>query len=247
MEPAVMNHYHRAMKRLALLLLLALPALAAGQRAPDGTPEDTEVSTAAQTPSPPPGSLDSSKIRLDAQDAAGALSDGADAYAARGDAKRALGRPLDEAIADYAQAAKLDPRYIEKWKGLIAQKESAAHPKNAGSKGLNGVSVATMAAVAIIGILLIAAAFRLLHKRSEHPLAPDDEAIKTGGRKNAAGEGTQIADDENPSQKEPLKTAAAEAPKATEPPAKTPAPPAAGAEPVKDHKDPPSRSPRRPA
>jgi tetratricopeptide (TPR) repeat protein len=197
------------MKKLAVfLLLLALPAFAAASAA-DGTPEDVDVSTVEQVASPPPGSLDSSKIRLDAQDAPGALADaeialskggGADAYAARGDAKRALGRPVDEAIADYAEAAKLDPRYIERWKGLIAQKASEAHPdlKTGASKGLNGVPVATIATAAIVGVMLIAAAVAMLQKRAEHPLAPDDEAIKTGGLKNAAGDGPQVADDENP-------------------------------------------------
>jgi hypothetical protein len=163
------------MKNLALLLLAA-PAFAAAQTAP-----------VVQTPSPAPGSLDSAKIRLDAQDAAGALRDaeialakggGADAYAARADAKRALGRPVDEAIADYAEAAKLDPRYIEKYKGLIAQKESEARPNRnsiAGGTGLNGVPISEIATAGIAGVMLIVAAVMMLRKREERPLAPDDD------------------------------------------------------------------------
>ena len=202
------------MKTLAVLLLLASPAFAATQPNADGTPEDTEISTAVQTPSPAPGSLDSSKIRLGAQDAAGALRDaemalqkggGADAYAARADAKRALGRPVDEAIADYAEAAKLDPRYIEKWKGLIAQKQSGVHPdlKGTGAKGLNGLPMSEIATAGIVGILLIAAAVKLVRKREKHPLAPNDEAIKSGGKENAPHPETKPADGEQPPKKPP--------------------------------------------
>jgi hypothetical protein len=204
------------MKILAVLLLLAAPAFAAAPLAQDGTPEDVEISTAVQTPSPPPGSLDSSRIRLDAHDAAGALNDaeialkkggGADAYAARADAKRALGRPIDEAIADYAEAAKLDPRYTEKWKGLIAQKESALHPdlKGAGGKGMNGVPIAGIAAAAIAGVLLFGAAVAMLRARAQHPLAPDDEQVKAGGKEKAASPDSKPADGEQPAKKEPPK------------------------------------------
>jgi hypothetical protein len=174
------------MKNLILLLLLASPAFAAAPLDADGTPEDVEVPTAVQIPSPAPGTLESSKIRLGAQDVPGALRDaeialskggGADAYAARADAKRALGRPVDEAIADYGEAAKLDPRYLEKWKGLIAQKESEARPvtRGAGGKGLNGVPIAWIGAAAIAGILLLGSAVMLLRRREEHPLAADGE------------------------------------------------------------------------
>ena len=114
------------MKKLSLILLLALPCAAADPAAP-------EASTAAPAATPPPGSLDSSKIRLDAHDLPGALADaesvvakggGADAFAARADAKRALGMPIEQVLADYAQAVKLDPRYLEKYDGLVAQVES---------------------------------------------------------------------------------------------------------------------------
>ncbi|MFI5363209.1 MAG: hypothetical protein ACHQ49_14680 [Elusimicrobiota bacterium] len=204
------------MKTLALLLLLASPTFAATQPNADGTPDDVEISTAVQTPSPPPGSLESSKIRLDSQDAAGALRDaetnlqnggGADAYAARADAKRALGRPIEEAIADYAEAAKLDPRYIEKWKGLIAQKQSETHPdlKGQGGKGLNGVPIGEIGTAAVVGVLLLIASVKLLRKREEHPVAPDDEHVKSGGKENAPDPETKPADGEQPPPKEPPK------------------------------------------
>jgi tetratricopeptide (TPR) repeat protein len=201
--------------RFAVLLLLASPAFAAAQRSADGTSADVEISTAVQTPSPPPGSLASSKIRLDAQDAAGALRDaetalnnggGADAYAARGDAKRALGRPLDQVIADYAEAAKLDPRYIEKYKGLIAQQQSESNPKaTAGGKGLNGVPVSVMATAVVVGVMLLVAAVKLIAKRESRPLAPDDEEVKSGGKQNAPSPETKPADLEQPPPKEPPK------------------------------------------
>ena len=195
------------MKPLALLLLLASPSFAAST----GT-------AAAQPATPPPGTLDSSKIRLDAQDAAGALADaetalahggGADAFAARADAKRALGRSMDEVIADYAAAAELDPRYIEKYKGLIAQKESEEHPsakaKSGGTgKGVNGLPIAEVLGTAAVGGLLIVAAMVLVRGRDKAPIAPDDEEVKPGGNEQAAGEGhPKAADGEQPPKKGP--------------------------------------------
>src|SRR5208282_6051572 len=155
--------YDRQMKLLALLILLASPALGAS-------------TDAVQSPTPDPGSLQSSRIRLDAHDAAGALADaetvlahggGADAFAARADAKRALGRPINEVIADYAEATKLDPRYIEKYKGLIAQRDAEAHPgSNAASsgKGLNGTPIAGIVAAGLVGVLLVGFGFLLARR-----------------------------------------------------------------------------------
>ena len=195
------------MKPFAVIVLLAMPCFAAAQ-----------ASTApVQAPTPPPGSLDSSKIRLDAQDAAGALADaetalahggGADAYAARADAKRALGRPMGEVIADYAEAAKLDPRYIEKYQGLIAQEESESHPDSRSrswGKGLNGVSIVEIGAAAALGSLLIAVAVMMLRRRDTHPVAPDDEGVKPAGQEQASAEKPKPADLEQPPKKEPPK------------------------------------------
>ena len=145
------------MKTLALFAALAACSPAAAQSPKDGT-------------------VDGSKIRLDAQDPAGALRDaetavarggGADAYAARADAKRALGRPVAEAAADYAQAAKLDPRYTAKYQGILEQARSEAHPqtdpKKAGKtqgSGFNHLSL-VMGAV-MLGGLVFAASLALL-------------------------------------------------------------------------------------
>ena len=197
------------MKLLPFLLFLASSSFAAP--APVAS-----TATAVQTPTPPPGTIDSSRIRLDAQDAAGALADaelalahggGADAYAARADAKRALGRPIGEVIADYDEAAKLDPRYIEKYKGLIAQKESEEHTsrqaKSAGtSKGVNGLPIAEVLGTATVGGVLIVAGLVLVRGRDK-PQAPDDEEVKPEGNAQAAGEGHPKAADLERQQKEP--------------------------------------------
>jgi len=174
------------MNSSVLVLLLALPCAATPQPAP------VETSTAAPAATPPPGSLDSSKIRLDAHDVPGALADaelvvakggGADAFAARADAKRALGRPMDEVLADYAQAAKLDPRYLEKYNGLIAQIESEKHPKaGKGSAGLGGVPIGFVALGGAIGVAFIVGAVLLARRRGRKPPAPDDEAIHPAGQ-----------------------------------------------------------------
>jgi hypothetical protein len=153
------------MKTLALLLLLAAPPRAAAQTAQPETPKS--------------GTVDSSKAHLDAQDPAGALRDaetavarggGADAYAARADAKRALGRPVAEAAADYAQAAKLDPRYAAKYEGLLEQARSEANPqtnpKKAGREQGTGINhLALVLALVMLGVLVFAAALALLRGR----------------------------------------------------------------------------------
>ncbi|MDE2141439.1 MAG: hypothetical protein KGL74_02215 [Elusimicrobia bacterium] len=146
-----------------LTCLLGLPCAAAAGPHRVST---TTVATSTAAPTPTPGTLDSSKIRLDAHDAKGALADaelvlakggGADAYAARADAKRALGQPMDSVLADYALAAKLDPRYIEKYQGLIAQSESEKNPKTAkGGTGLGGVPVGFIALSILVGMACIA-------------------------------------------------------------------------------------------
>ena len=210
------------MKTLALLLLLASPSLAAPPPAPAAVAASTPTAastTTVQPSSPPPGSLDSSKIRLDSQDAAGALRDaelalahggGADAYIARGDAKRALGRPIQEVLDDYAAASKLDPRYIEKYQGLIAQTESEKHPDSRSRQwgtGFNGLPVAELGVAAAAGGLLIAVAVMMLRRRERSPVAPDDEDIKPAGKADAAGEGHPKAADGEQPKKEPPKDA----------------------------------------
>ena len=153
------------------------------------------ANTPPPAPTPPAGSLESSKIRLDAHDVPGALADaqsviskggGADAYAARADAHRAQGRPFQEVLADYAEAAKLDPRYIEKYRGLIAQQASEEHPDTQKSgRGLNGVPMGFIAAVGAAGSLLIVGAVLLARRRGGKTALPNDEEIKPGGKKQA--------------------------------------------------------------
>ncbi len=174
--------------------------------APPSAAEPATVPLAASTApapelTPPPGTLDSSKIRIDAHDVSGALADaqlviskggGAEAYAARADALRAEGGHFDEVLADYARAAKLDPRYIEKYQGLIAQRDSEEHPqKSQGDKGLNGVPVSFIASVGAASLLCIAAAVVISRRRGRTPPAPDDEEIEPDGKvstPSAAGE-----------------------------------------------------------
>jgi hypothetical protein len=166
-------------RRLFSVLLLAVASPRAGaQPAPAVNASTGPVvsSAAALTPTPPPGNLESSKIRLDAHDVAGALADAeaviardggsADAFAARADAKRALGRPMGEVLADYAEAAKLDPRYIEKLNGLIAQLKSEQHPDKRGwSKGLGGLPIGFIALAGFVGIGFFVVAGVMARKR----------------------------------------------------------------------------------
>ena len=200
------------MKTLALPLLLALPSLAASQPAasPAAVSTSALVSGTSQPLTPTPGSVDSSKIRLAASDAAGALADAEAALAHGGgadaDAKRALGLTFAEVLADYAEAAKLDPRYIERYKGLIAQQESEEHPaKNAGGKGLGGVPIAGVLGAVAIGGLCIGIGAVMLNARKDAETAPDDEDVKPGGIEKQAGEKPKPADLEPPPKKEPPK------------------------------------------
>lgn len=168
------------MKTLVLALMLARPSLAAPSTAPVAG-----SSAPVQAPALPAGSLESARIRLNAQDAAGALADaqaavdkthGADAYAARADAMLALGRSMDEVIADYEQASKLDPRYLERYKGLIVQRDSE---RNAGSKagasgkeidsGFNGLALTL--GLTMISVLVLIVAFVLI-RGHEKPVSP---------------------------------------------------------------------------
>ena len=139
-----------AASALAGLLLLA-PACRAA------------VSTAPVPAAAPSGTVESSKLKLDAQDADGALADaeaavaagaGADAYAARADAKRALGRPLDEAVADYAEASARDPRYLETYKGLLVRRDSVLRPASGPKAGGAGASDAANVAADVLALAL---------------------------------------------------------------------------------------------
>lgn len=173
------------MATFLVFLLLAAPCVAAGTPAVTKSSESTAAT-------PAPGSLDSSKIRLDAHDLPGALADAeavvaktgsAEAYAARADARRAEGLPMEGVLSDLAQAARLDPRYIEKYQGLIAQNESEKNPKrDAGDSGMGGVPVFFLGLAAVLGIGCVVVGTLIARSRRGKPAAPDDESIKPGGK-----------------------------------------------------------------
>jgi hypothetical protein len=193
MDAAPREGYRAVMRTLIFLILTVAPCFAQTDTAPPGvaTSSVPAVSTASAI-SPGVGFLESSKIRLDAHDAAGALADaetalarhgGADAYAARADAKRALGRPSQEVLADYAQAAKMDPRYIEKYQGLVEQQKSEEDPeKSSKSRGVNGIPIVYLMITGAAGAVLLAVGWSKIGKRTDTPAAPDDEVIKVEGR-----------------------------------------------------------------
>ncbi|MBI4062185.1 MAG: hypothetical protein HY403_12245 [Elusimicrobia bacterium] len=97
--------------------------------------------------------VERSKARLETGDAPGALEDAAGAaaleprlgaaYAARAEARRALGRPHAELLADYETAANLDGRFAEAYKTLLLRgAEAAGKTAGAGAAapgGLNGL------------------------------------------------------------------------------------------------------------
>ena len=187
------------MKTLALMLLMASPHHAISQAFSGAASSGTAAST-GQAAAVPSGTLESSKLKLAAQDAAGALADaetavadggGAAAYAARAAAKRALGGPLDEVISDYAKAAKLDPNYAEKYNGLIVQLNSEATPdskaKRSGIKIENGANVIANAIgiMLAVGLLLISA---LVIFRGRDRSASPEESKVAGGSQPATKE-----------------------------------------------------------
>ena len=174
----------RLLKTLALALLLARPVFAAPQ-----APPVAASSAPAQAAALPAGTIESARIRLQAHDAAGALADAetalakkadADAYATRGAAKLAVGRPMDEVIADYEEASKRDPRYLEKYEGLVVQRDSERNPKSkARTGGMEidpGVNrLAQALGFIMAGGLILVAALVLIRGR-ERPLPPPEDA-----------------------------------------------------------------------
>lgn len=99
------------------------------------------------------------EAHLAADDAVGALADaedivarrgGASTYVARANAKRALGRPLEESIADYREAARLDPKYKEKYDGLVAQRESQVNPEKPKTHGIEMTNASDFASRILI-------------------------------------------------------------------------------------------------
>lgn len=117
-----------------------------------------------------------SQARLKAGDAAGALSDAdaavglaptlGEAFAARAEAKRALGKREAELLADYEAAAKLDGRFAQAYKAVLLGGSGAHADGNAGApapdgtrsmrdlvmekKGIAGLVAAAMAILALV-------------------------------------------------------------------------------------------------
>jgi hypothetical protein len=123
----------------------------------------------------------SARARLKNDDLRGALADaekavaaggGAKAYAARADAKRALGFPPDEAIADYAVAARVDAFYAERYEGLVAQHaRPAGLPRHDPDLGVADVPLAVVKALGAAGLFLIAGAWLILRSSKTQPPA----------------------------------------------------------------------------
>jgi hypothetical protein len=172
------------MNALALVLALALsPAAPAAPTAVQAGSAAVAASTApAAAASDAAALLKSSKTRLDASDSAGALADaeaavaaggGAAALAARADAKRALGRAPEQAIDDYAAAAKLDPAYEATYRRLLDQATTAksGHPK---AGGMGGIPIGLVGIVSLAGVFLLVGACFVMLRHQANPLRTEE-------------------------------------------------------------------------
>jgi hypothetical protein len=114
---------------------------------------------------------------LRAAEKAIARGGGAEAYAERAAAKRALGRPFEDYIKDYAEAARRDQKYEERYEGVLAQHESQTNPAGAARKGremagehdanalAKGLGIVAIAFVVLIAVIV------LLRGRERRPLS----------------------------------------------------------------------------
>jgi hypothetical protein len=114
---------------------------------------------------------DQLKTALADAEAAVAAGGGADALAARAEAKLALGRPLAEVIQDYAVAAQLDSKYADKYQGIVAQVRSETRPRRFkdGATGAGGVPMSFVGGLAGAGMFLLAISL-LVMRRTDEPL-----------------------------------------------------------------------------
>ena len=74
--------------------------------------------------------------------------------------------PLDK-IAD-AEAARLDPRYGEKYQGLLAQLQSQSRPdksKNGRAQGAGGISISVVLGLAAAGVALLVFGLLFLRRK----------------------------------------------------------------------------------
>jgi hypothetical protein len=153
----------------AVLLALAFLAQgAASQPLGDGTTAPIQAADPATLTQDAKTLLGAEQLRSALADAEAAVAagGGADALAARAEAKLALGRPLAEALQDYEAAARLDPRYGEKYQGLLAQLKSETspdRPKDRKRSGAGGIGMGVVGGLAAAGVLLLA--FGLLFVR----------------------------------------------------------------------------------
>lgn len=161
------TRYARPMKLLAALAFAGLLGRAAAQTPPPGV--STAAAAEAET------LTQNSQVLLDARDRKTALADaeaavsaggGADAYAARAEAKLALSRP-DDALIDYAEAARRDPaRYGEKYRALLAQLQpKRGESKNAAARGVAGISMKIVLGLAAAGVALIVFGLTFLRRK----------------------------------------------------------------------------------
>lgn len=153
------------MNILAAALLSAVCSLASAQA---GVAVDTAADASSLTQNARTLlNADDLQTALATAEAAVAAGGGAAAYAARAEAKRALGRPAAEVIEDYAEAARLDPRYAEKYQGIIAQLRSRALPVKSkdGAAGAGGITMAFVGGLALTGLLLLAISFCFLRRK----------------------------------------------------------------------------------
>ena len=154
------------MKLLAALALAAFLGRAAAQ------PIGPAISTAdAQSLTQDARTLLDTRDRKDAladAEAAVQAGGGADAYAARAEAKLALNRP-DDALLDYAEAARRDPaRFDAKYRSLQARFQPQAAPdkaKKAALSGVAGVSIRFILGLGAAGFALVAFGLLFLRRK----------------------------------------------------------------------------------
>lgn len=165
----------------ALILAFGLAFALPGRAAPPPILKSSAAAE-AQASGDVEALLKSSRARLDMEDGKGALADaeaavaaggGAAALAARADAKRALGRAPEEAISDYAQAARLDAQYQATYRRLLDQLTSGSG-KKPGPKGAAGLPIGFVGIVSLAGIALLALALFVMLRHEANPLRAEE-------------------------------------------------------------------------
>jgi hypothetical protein len=156
--------------RTPLLLLLLMAPLGAAAEDVSSASVSAQVTVTAQSVKKRNFNLSDPAQDLRAAERAISRGGGAEAYADRGAAKRALGRPFEDYIVDYAAAAKLDPQYRERFEGIIEQRESQIRREKKlrgvqADHDANGLAKA-LGSVAIGGLVFLAALILLEGRKS---------------------------------------------------------------------------------